>query len=128
MSRLKTKYLVHILIIFSCFLLLFVNAGIFTSLKFTIIKVVSLPVRVLSFPFKEAKKILFYHRTFDEYLRLNKQVDILKERLMGLEEVLRENNRLEQLLNFRRKLVYSAVAANVIGRDPSNWSATMIIG
>lgn len=82
---------------------------------------------MISFPFRELKKILFYHRTFDEYLRLKREVSGLQERLMGLDEVLRENNRLEQLLNFKRKLIYSTVAANVIGRDPSNWNATVLI-
>jgi len=60
-------------------------------------------------------------------MKLRRQVDVLKERLTGLDEVLTENTRLEKLLDFKRELIFSSVAANVIGRDPSNWNATMII-
>ncbi len=78
-------------------------------------------------PIKEFKKILYYHRIFDEYKRLNREVSVLKTRLMGMEEVIRENRRLEQLLNFKRSLLYSSVVATVIGRDPSYWDSTMMI-
>jgi len=123
----KKKLLIYAAVLLGTFLLIFLSKKIFAPLQYQIIRSTSLPARIIAFPFKEAKKILYYHRTFDEYLRLRKQVKTLEQRLMGLDEVLRENNRLEKLLSFKRKLIYSAVAANVIGRDPSNWSATMII-
>ena len=84
-------------------------------------------MRVLSFPVQEIKKILYYHKTFDEYKRLNREVSYLKARLIGLEEVIRENNRLEKLLVFKRSLIYSSVGAHVIGRDPSYWNSSIII-
>ncbi len=86
-----------------------------------------MPLHLISLPLKEAKKILFYHRTFKEYFRLKKESDILKARLVGFEEVVRENTRLEKLLQFKRKSIYSSVAASVIGRDPTLWHSTMII-
>jgi len=58
---------------------------------------------------------------------LKEEVDVLKARLVGIEEVVQENTRLENLLKFKRQLVYSSVVANVIGRDPSYWNSTMII-
>jgi len=87
----------------------------------------SVPIRLLSFPIGEMKKILYYHRTFSEYRHLKNEVGVLKARLIGLEEVIRENSRLEDLLKFKRKLIYSSVAASVIGRDPSYWNSSMII-
>ncbi|MBP9854989.1 MAG: rod shape-determining protein MreC [Candidatus Omnitrophica bacterium] len=71
--------------------------------------------------------MLFYHRTFDEYKKKIQEVDTLKARLIGVEEIIKENNRLETLLEFKRKLVYSSITANVIGRDPSKWNSSMII-
>ncbi len=71
--------------------------------------------------------MFFYHRTYEEYRRLKREVDSLKSRLIGLDEILQENQRYEQLLNFKRSLVYSSVAANVIGRDPTNFNQAMII-
>jgi len=85
------------------------------------------PIKIISFPFQEIKKILYYHRTFDEYKRLTQEVNVMKARLIGQEEVLEENARLEKLLDFKRKLIYSSVAANVIGRDHSLWNFSMII-
>lgn len=82
---------------------------------------------MLSFPLVELKKILYYHRTFDEYKRLREETDLLKARMVGLEEVIRENTRLELLLDFKRRLIFSSVAASVIGRDPSYWNSSMVI-
>ena len=127
MSRKKTKIIVYALLLIGAFLLLFLRPTFFNSLKFTIVKVTAGPTRIISFPFRELKKILFYHRTFDEYLRLKEKVMTLKGRLVGLDELLRENSRLARLLRFKRKVIFSSVAANIIGRDPSNWNDVIIL-
>ena len=127
MSRNIKKSLVYFLILVLPLILIFSQPKIFTSLKFQLIDKCSFFVRLIALPFKEIKKILYYHRTFEEYIKLRREVSTLRSRLIGMEEVLRENTRLEQLLNFKRKLIYSSIAATVIGRDPSNWNASMII-
>lgn len=81
----------------------------------------------MSFPLIELKKILYYHRTFEEYKKKKLEVDRLKTRLVGMEEVVRENTRLEKLLDFKRRLVYSASAASIVGRDLSRWNSSFII-
>jgi len=126
-SRANRKNLIYICVFLAVFFLLFTKADLFQPLKFGVIKIVSVPVRIISFPIREIKKILFYHRTFDEYKRLKKETDVLKARLIGLEEVVRENTRLENLLKFKRRLIYSSVVASVVGRDPSYWNSAMII-
>ena len=127
MFRRTRKKLVYILIFLIPTFVLLSRFRIFSPIKFGFISIISAPARVLSFPIKEIKKILYYHRTFDEYRRLRTETDVLKARLIGLEEVIRENTRLEKLLEFKRELVYSSVTASVIGRDPSNWRSSMII-
>lgn len=127
MLRANRKNLIYLSILLVAFILFFAGAKSFHIFKFGTIKAVSLPIRILSIPINEVKKLLFYHRTFDEYKRLNEETDVLKARLVGLEEVIRENTRLEDLLEFKRKLIYSSVVANVIGRNPSYWNSTMII-
>ena len=127
MFRTKTKSLAYLVIFIVAFLLLFARQSLFRSVKFTVVEGTSLPLRIVLFPLRELKKILFYHRTFDEYMRLRKEVTTLEGRLVGLDEVARENNRLAALLKFKRKLIFSSVAANVVGRDPSNWNATVIL-
>ena len=44
-----------------------------------------------------------------------------------MDEVIHENNRLEKLLEFKRKLVYRSMVANVTGRNPFQWNSALII-
>lgn len=99
----------------------------FSSFKLSMAGWTDLPYKIISVPFKELKKILFYHRIYNEYVRMRREVDTLRSRLIGTEEVLRENTRFEKLLDFKRKLIYSSVMANVIARDPTNWNISFII-
>jgi len=121
------KKLVYVIIFLIPFLILFSRTHFLNSFKFFLLKTVEVPSQIVSIPILEAKKMLFYHRTFAEYKKKSNEVGELKARLIGLEDVLRENTRLEQLLNFKRQLIYSSVAANVIGREPSRWNASIII-
>ena len=121
------KNLVYLLILILPFCLFFTRPKFLGPLKFKIIEITSIPIKLFSTPILEIKKIIYYHRIFDEYKRLKQEVTVLKSRLVGLEEVIHENNRYEKLLEFKRKLLYSSEAANVIGRDPSQWNSTMII-
>lgn len=127
MHKNNQKSLVYFFILIISFYLFFVRSNSFSSIKFIIVKITAVPIKLLSFPLKEAKKILYYNRTHSEYVRLRKEVDVLKARMIGLEEVIKENSRLEKLLDFKRRVVYSSVAARVIGRNPSYWNSSMII-
>lgn len=127
MFRKNQKTIVYLLILLLPLCFLFLKNSLFNSLRFSVLDIVSLPVKVLSFPLQEIRKIVFYHATFEDYKRIKKENDFLKTRLVGLEEVIHENDRLEKLLEFKRNLVYSSVAANVIGRDPSYWNSSLII-
>ena len=79
------------------------------------------------FPINEAKKIIFYHRIYDEYVKARQETDTLKRRLVAMDELIKEDNRLTQLLSFKRKALFSTIAANVIVRDPSSWNASLVI-
>lgn len=127
MARNKTKLLTYCLVIVGTFFLLFTRPGAFSPLKSTVIDAASWPLRIISFPFVELKKILFYHRTFNEYVKLRQETHSLRSRLLGISEVWQENNRLRQLLELKKKIVYPSAAAHVIGRDPSSWNAALLI-
>ena len=90
-------------------------------------EITALPVSLLRFPIQEIKKIIFYHQTYNEYYRLKKEYAGLKNRMIGVEEIAQENNRLVRLLEFKRNLVFSSVAAVVIGRDPTDWNDSLVI-
>jgi rod shape-determining protein MreC len=121
------KFIVYLVIIAGAFLLIFVRTNPFHFLKFKVIDATFLPLRIILFPFHEIKKILTYHKTYHQYLQSRQEIDGFKARLIGMDEVILENNRLEQLLRLKRKLIYSSIPANVISRDPSNWNDSIII-
>ena len=127
MFRKNQKPIIYLLILLLPFCFLFLKSSLFNSFRFSVVDIASIPIQIFSVPLQEIKKIIFYHRTFDEYKRLKKENDVLKVRLSGLENVFRENARLEQLLQFKRNLVYASIAAKVIGRDPSYWNSSLII-
>jgi len=108
-------------------LLLFIQPDFLGPFKFSVLKVVNISIRIIDIPVNEIKKILTYHRTYRQYSRLKLDYSILRERIVNMDEVIKENNRLAKLLDFKRGLVFSSIAANVVGRDPSNWNAMIII-
>ena len=127
MFKTNKKNIVYLLVLILPFLVFFARQKIFLSIRHTTVDVISVPLKMVSYPLKEIRKLLYYHRTFDEYIRLRKRTSELEARLVGQQEVLEENARLLNLLQFKKKLIYSSIAANVIGRSPSQWSSTMII-
>jgi rod shape-determining protein MreC len=85
------------------------------------------PVHWFEGPVFELKKLFFFRETYDEYIKQQKQIGALKARLVYLQETVEENKRYATISEFRRKQTYVSVAAQVIGRDPSNWNASLII-
>ncbi len=127
MLRRSKKKFIYFLILVLPLVILFSSQSIFSGAKTKIVEISSLPIRIATFPFKEVKKILFYRKNFNELQSLRKEVGTLKHRLIESEEVLKENARFKNLLDFKGSSVFSAVAANIIGRDPSSWNSTIII-
>jgi len=95
-------------------------------MKFAAVEMMSLPMKVVSFPFLEIKKMFFYHVSFEQNRRLLKEVGMLRAKVASMDEAIRENERLEKLLKLKDKS-YSGVAANVVARDLSNWNAAILI-
>jgi len=76
---------------------------------------------------KEINGILFYHRNYIDRDKLTQRIDRLTSQLVAMNDLSAENTRLTKILSFVQQLPYKVVAARVIGRDPSNWSSTVII-
>ncbi len=60
-------------------------------------------------------------------MALRKRVELLTRSLEEARIIYDENKRLKNFINFRSALSYTTVPAQVIGRDPSNWSNSLII-
>lgn len=127
MFSVNRKNITYVLVFLIPFLIFFSRTKIFTTVKFTVVNAFSLPIKIISFPLLEIKKMVFYHRTFDEYRRKTQEVNRLSARLVGMEEIMRENVRLERLLNFKQRLMFSSIGAHIIGRDPSRWNSSLIL-
>lgn len=62
-----------------------------------------------------------------ENARLRGEIDTLKRKLDESALVLDENMRLKEILGFRKAMPFTTTPAEAIGRDPSNWSNSIII-
>lgn len=58
---------------------------------------------------------------------LKEKIEIIKNKLVQLDELALENKRLKKLLGFKEKITYQTISAQVIGRDPSNWTSIIYI-
>lgn len=63
----------------------------------------------------------------DENTRLKRDIDSLKMEYSQYRELVATHERLQELLHFKETLDYPALAAQVIGRDPSGWFQSVII-
>ena len=88
---------------------------------------IAIPVRMVLFPFEEVKKVLVYHHTYNEYLKFKKRAGLLEIERIAAEEFMKENKRLKGLLDLKQTLPFQSVAAEVVGRDSSQWSSVIII-
>lgn len=63
----------------------------------------------------------------DENQHLKRELDLLKEQNGQLREAAVATERLSALLEFRKQVLPTSVAAQVIGRDTGNWYKTIIL-
>ena len=105
MSRKGQKLLAYLSILIVSFFFIFLRQDSVKPVKKIFVEGLSAPIRIVSFPFKELKKILYYHRTFEEFRKLGRQVDTLKARLVGFDERVMENTRLKDLVGLKKKTV-----------------------
>jgi rod shape-determining protein MreC len=85
--------------------------------------------------YRVATSVSRFFQSFEERRELKEQYEELKERVAVLEqqqlemdEILRENQRLKRLLDFKQeKENFVLTGVRVIGKNPGNWFNTLII-
>jgi rod shape-determining protein MreC len=85
------------------------------------------PVGLLQAPVFELKKLYYFQEAYDNYAHLKRQNELLRVQLLAIKEHEQSVQRWEKIQNFRSNQNYASIVANVIGRDPSNWNASLII-
>lgn len=127
MARKLSKNLIYVLLLLGPIFLLVVRPEFFNEKKNSIVEGSISPLSIIAWPFLELKKLIHYHVTYEEYIRLRKENGGLWAKITNARELVLENKRLSGLLDFKRELPYETVAAVVVGRDPTNWNAILII-
>jgi rod shape-determining protein MreC len=92
-----------------------------------LLDIVVRPVGLLQIPAFELKKLFFYRETYDDYVHFKKQNEVLKAKLIAIRENEQAQDRYTKIQDFRNNQNYASIVANVIGRDPSSWNASLII-
>ena len=72
-------------------------------------------------------RLLPWHALRQEKVRLDRENELLARKLAETGALTRENDRLKGLLDFRKTIPFKTIPAQVIGRDPTNWSNAVII-
>jgi len=85
------------------------------------------PLGLVNLIRREAVGIIFYHRNLSENISLRKEIDFLRNKLNGLNEIYLENLRLKNSLSFKQKSGFKIIPARVIARPADNWSTGLII-
>jgi rod shape-determining protein MreC len=73
------------------------------------------------------EKIAPFAALKEENKILHDRVDLLTRMAAETQVINDDNARLRSLLDFRKAIPYTSIPAQVIGRDPSNWSNSLII-
>ncbi len=73
------------------------------------------------------KRLIPFASYRDEIKRLHSKIDAYSQEILRLKAIEADNSRLKGLLYFKKQVPFWTVPAQVIGRDPSNWSNSVII-
>ncbi|MDP3804265.1 MAG: rod shape-determining protein MreC, partial [Candidatus Omnitrophota bacterium] len=73
------------------------------------------------------RKIIPFASLREENRILRERINLLNRRIEESKILSAENDRLKTFLAFRKSVPYSTIPAQVIGRDPTNWSNSIII-
>lgn len=124
MLKFQKKYLIHVAIFLVALLLL---SALIVPVRSVVLNILKQPLKLFSFLHREINGMIFFHRNMVQNERSAREINLLKNRLNGLNEASLEKERLERLLNLKQKSPYRVFAARVIGRSADSWSSSVIV-
>lgn len=127
MLRFKRKFFVPSLLAFLLFVLFILQPKFLSKTQTTLIDILKFPLKLTGGILKEFKTVLTFHKIYRENIALKKEVGLLNQKIVELQEASKENERLQRLLSFKTNTTFSTEAARVIGRDSTNWVSSIII-
>lgn len=87
----------------------------------------SMPLKALNALYNASRKVIPFASLSEENRLLRERIDLLNRRIEESKYLYVENQRLKDILSFKNAIPYEAIPAEVIGRDPTNWSNSLII-
>ena len=63
----------------------------------------------------------------EENAHLKGRIELLQQKIVEYRLIADENNRLKDIVRFRKSIPFSTIPTQVIGRDPTNWANSIII-
>ena len=109
-------------------LLLVTKPNIFAPNRISALNTLSPILKALDSASGLVRRFLPFASYREEIRSLSARSNILSQEITRLKHLEAENDRLRNLLYFKKKLRFATtIPAEVIGRDPSNWSNSIII-
>jgi len=126
--RAKKSDIFKALVIISVIALLVVNSkSIANHARVKFVDFISPALKTVKTAASSVRAIIPFATLREENRILRERINLLNRRIDELKVLSRENDRLKTLLAFRKSIPYSTIPAQVIGRDPTNWSNSIII-
>lgn len=117
-----------ILLIASLVTLLAINSRtIANPLRAKFLDISVIPLKALKGLGESVGSVLPFAQFRDENRLLRQRVDLLNRKLEESRMLQAENQRLKEILGFKEAIPHASVPSEVIGRDPTNWSNSLII-
>lgn len=128
MRTIKRSKIFKSLIVLICLIALIASSKTITSpFRAKLLDFLSPVLKGMSAFLDGARSILPFASLREENRLLRERINLLNRKIEELKTVTSDNDRLKELLNFRKTIPFTTVPAQVIGRDPSNWSNSLIL-
>ncbi|MBU1726312.1 MAG: rod shape-determining protein MreC [Candidatus Omnitrophica bacterium] len=123
MFKFKNKYINYAAVITFFLALALINPAVRVFFS----NVCELPLNLVRFVGREVDGAISYHRNYVLNEKLKNQIDLLNRKIVSLNEVILENQRLKRLLSLKESASYKVILSKVIARAPDSWSSVIMI-
>ena len=123
----RSRIFKALIVVISLTALVATSRTITSSFRANVVDFLTPALKTINSSFTSAGKILPFASLREENRRLRERISLLNRKIEELKIVSSDNDRLKELLDFRKTIPFTTIPAQVIGRDPSNWSNSLII-
>ena len=128
MRTIKRSKIFRILVVVISLIALILTSKTITSpLRVKIVDLLSPSLKTINSFFNSARRILPFASLREENRLLRERINFLNSKIEEFKIISSDNDRLKELLDFSKTIPFTTIPAQVIGRDPSNWSNSLII-